>query len=68
MQSGAGQSAGPNLQGKSNLDGFVKQKGLIVGERIDHAAANNQVQRAKELRDMIQLSEEEHFNLFEMVP
>ena len=26
------------------------------------------MQRAKELRDMIQLSEEEHFNLFEMVP
>jgi len=39
-----------------------------VGERIDHAAANNQMLRAKELRDMIQLSEEEHFNLFEMVP
>ena len=31
-------------------------------------AANRQVQRAKELKELIQLSEEENFNLFEMVP
>lgn len=39
-----------------------------MGERVDHAAANHQVVRAKELRDLIHLSEEEHFNVFEMVP
>lgn len=39
-----------------------------MGERVDHQAAGNQAVRAKELRDIIQLSEEEHFNIFEMVP
>jgi hypothetical protein len=39
-----------------------------MGERIDHRAANVQQRRAAELRDLIQLSEEEHFNVFEMVP
>lgn len=39
-----------------------------MGERVDHMAAGNQAVRAKELRDIIQLSEEEHFNIFEMVP
>lgn len=39
-----------------------------MGERVDHVAANQQVQRAQELRDLIQLSQEEHFNVFEMVP
>ena len=52
----------------SNLEGFSKQKGLIVGERVDHVAANRQIVRAKELKEILQLSEEEHFNLFEMVP
>jgi hypothetical protein len=41
---------------------------LIVGERVDHLVANRQIQRAKDLREMIQLSEEEHFNIFEMLP
>lgn len=31
------------MQVNKNLDGFVKQKGLIVGERVDHMAANRQV-------------------------
>ena len=39
-----------------------------MGERIDHMAANQQLVRAKELRDLIQLSQEEQFNVFEMVP
>lgn len=41
------------LKLEKNLDGFVKQKGLIVGERVDHAAANSQVSRAQELRELI---------------
>lgn len=53
---------------QKNLDGFAKQKGLVIGERVDHRAADTQMRRAKELRDLIQLSEEEHFNVFEMVP
>lgn len=52
----------------ANLEGFSKQKGLLVGERVDHVAANRQVVRAKELREIIQLSEEEHFSMFELVP
>lgn len=55
-----------NLQ--KNLDGFAKQKGLVIGERIDNRAADTQKRRAQELRDLIQLSEEEHFNVFELVP
>lgn len=53
---------------QKNLDSFANQKGLVMGERIDHRAANVQQRRAAELRDLIQLSEEEHFNVFEMVP
>ena len=56
------------LSKQDNLDSFSKQKTLVVGERINHQAANRQVERAKELREFIQLSEEEHFNLFELVP
>ena len=40
----------------------------MVGERIDYLAANRQIQRAKELKEFLQLTEEEHFNVFEMVP
>jgi len=40
----------------------------VIGERVDHMAANQQVLRAQELRDLIQLSQEEHFNVFELVP
>ena len=56
------------LQLDKNLDGFIKTKGLIVGAKVDSVAANQQVQRAKELREIITLSQEEQFNLFEMVP
>ena len=53
---------------EKDLGGFREIKGLVMGERVDHQAAGNQAIRAKELRDIIQLSEEEHFNIFEMVP
>mmetsp|Transcript_4407 Transcript_4407/g.7484 ORF Transcript_4407/g.7484 Transcript_4407/m.7484 type:complete len:411 (+) Transcript_4407:466-1698(+) len=56
------------LKPQKNMDGFVKQKGLIMGERVDHMAVNQQIERAKELRDLIQLSHEEVFNVFELVP
>ena len=51
-----------------NLEGFTQQKGLIVGTRVDHETMNRQTVRARELRDLIMLSQEEHFNLFEMTP
>jgi hypothetical protein len=41
---------------------------LIAGERVDHEAANLQRHRAKELRELLQLEQEEFFNVFEMVP
>jgi len=41
------------MVGDKNLDGFVKSKGLVVGERVDHVAANRQIVRARELRDFI---------------
>jgi hypothetical protein len=52
----------------SNLDSFAKNRGLIVGERVDHVAANQQLVRAEELRELVELSSEEFFNMFEMVP
>ena len=51
-----------------NLDSFAKNRGLIVGERVDHVAANQQLVRAEELRELVDLSQEEFFNMFEMVP
>ena len=47
---------------------FKKPTVLIAGERVDHEAANLQRMRAKELRELIQLEQEEFFNVFEMVP
>ena len=41
---------------------------LIVGPKVDHAAANQQLIRAEELRELIGLGQEEFFNMFEMVP
>ena len=41
---------------------------LIAGEVVDHAAANQQATRAEELRELIQLEQEEFFNVFELVP
>jgi hypothetical protein len=36
-----GQALGSNHPlGAANLDSFAKSKGLIVGERVDHLAAN----------------------------
>ena len=40
----------------------------MIGERIDHSAMGNQEKRAKELKSLIALSQEECFNMFEMVP
>lgn len=51
-----------------NLESFSKAKGLIVGEKVDHVAANQQLIRAEELRELIGLEQEEFFNIFEMVP
>lgn len=51
-----------------NLDSFFKGKGLIIGEKVDHVAANQQLIRAEELRELIGLGQEEFFNIFEMVP
>lgn len=53
---------------QKNLEGFAKQNVLIAGNRIDHAAANQQKARAAELRELIPLDQEEFFNVFEMVP
>lgn len=51
-----------------NLDSFAKNRGLIVGERVDHVAANHQLVRAEELRELVELGHEEFFNMFEIVP
>ena len=53
---------------EQNLESFSKANVLIAGDRVDHAAANKQQARAAELRDLIQLDQEEFFNVFEMVP
>ncbi len=58
----------PGQKAGKNLEGFAMGKGLIVGERVDHAAANQQAVRAEELRGLIQLETEEFFNMFEIVP
>lgn len=52
----------------ANLDSFAKAKGLVVTAKVDHVAANQQLVRAEELRELIQLGQEEFFNMFEMVP
>lgn len=52
----------------ANLDSFAKAKGLVVMERVDHVAANQQIIRAEELRELVELGQEEFFNMFEMVP
>jgi hypothetical protein len=52
----------------TNLDSFAKNRGLIVGERVDHVAANHQLVRAEELRELVELGHEEFFNMFEIVP
>lgn len=50
------------------MDGFAKQKGLIMGERVDHMAANRQIDRANELSEIIMLKEEEQYSVFEIQP
>ena len=67
-QLGQQKTTGNPMNLNKNLDGFAKQKGLVIGARVDHRAADTQKRRAQELKDLIQLSEEEHFNVFEMVP
>ena len=37
--SGLGPRVGPSTTG-SNLDSFTKKRELIVGEKVDHVAAN----------------------------
>lgn len=46
----------------------MKQKGLVMSQQVNHMAVNRQQVRAKELRELLQLSQEEQFNMFEMVP
>lgn len=41
---------------------------LIAGVQVDHVAADRQRVRATELKDLLQLEQEEFFNVFEMVP
>ncbi len=40
-----GQNKGNPLNQK-NLDGFAKQKGLVIGERVDNRTADTQKKRA----------------------
>lgn len=56
------------LKLQKNLEGFTKQRGLIVGERVDHMAANRQMDRAVELSEIIVLREEEHSSIFDIQP
>ena len=51
-----------------NLDPFIRERAFVINEQNDSVAVNRQQVRAKELRDLIQLSQEEQFNMFEMVP
>ena len=37
-------------------------------EKVDHVAANQQMVRAEELRELVELGQEEFFNMFELVP
>jgi hypothetical protein len=50
------------------LESFTKQTVLIAGERVDHLAADRQKTRANELKELLQLDQEEFFNVFEMMP
>jgi hypothetical protein len=52
----------------ANLDSFAKAKGLVIMEKVDHVAANQQMVRAEELRELVELGQEEFFNMFELVP
>ena len=40
----------------------------MIKEREDHTQGDRQVERAKELRSFLALTQEEHYNMFEMVP
>lgn len=52
----------------ANLDSFAKAKGLVIMEKVDHVAANQQMVRAEELRELVELGQEEFFNMLELVP
>ena len=41
---------------------------LIAGAPVDQFAVQDQVSRAKELRELIHRGQEEFFNVFELVP
>lgn len=57
-----------SVEDQKNLKAFAKQAVLISGAPVDHEAANNQETRAEELKELIELSQEEIFDIFEMVP
>jgi len=59
---------GSTLGMVANLDSFAKAKALVVMDRVDHVAANQQIVRAEELRELVELGHEEFFNMFELVP
>lgn len=58
----------PSSSQGGRMDSFAGGTKIEIKEKIDHEAANAQVQRAEELREMIQLGHEENFNMFELVP
>jgi len=57
-----------SVEDQKNLKAFAKQAVLISGAPVHHEAANNQETRAEELKELIELSQEEIFDIFEMVP
>ncbi len=66
-----GSSLGPKINPTSlasNLENFARERELVVGERVDHLAANQQQIRAEELRELVERTQEEFFNMLEMVP
>ena len=50
------------------MGGFGKARGLVVSDIIDRSAIGNQETRSNELKSLVQLSSEECFCMFEMVP
>lgn len=57
-----------SLEDQKNLKAFAKQAVLMTGLTVNHEAANTQENRTDELRKLIQLGQEEFFDIFEMIP
>ena len=57
-----------SLEDQKNLKAFAKQAVLMTGVTVNHEAANSQESRTEELRALIQLGQEEFFDIFEMIP